>query len=230
LEVLERHTDDDVVAAGDDTLTITDLPAISRRAALQRVWMLVGGAAATVVAAEACGATLWGLYPSQANRFGGPQIVGHIANFPAALPQECELDTAGVFYRPEARTFVVHLSARTQFLLDGSALTDALGAQSFTQENDGSYWLALSQKCPHLGSNLAFRTSCRSFKCPSHGAHFHSDGEYLDGPSPRSMDRFPLRFEGINVVVDTGQLLQSVPRPVATTRLIDVPNAPCSAV
>jgi cytochrome b6-f complex iron-sulfur subunit len=218
---------DDAVSASDGTLTIMDLPTVSRRAALRRMWVLAGGAAAAVVAAEACGATLWGLYPTLTNRFGGPYIVGHKSDFPAALPKDFELDTARVFYRSEARTFIVHLSANTQFLLDGSTLTDALGAQSFTRENDGSYWLALYQACPHLGSRLAFRTACRSFKCPSHGAHFHADGEYLDGPSPRSMDRFPLRLEGLNVVIDTGQLLNSVPRPETTARLLDFPIGVC---
>lgn len=221
------NASDDRLVVGEPT-PLPPLPAISRRTALRRLSLLAGGAA-VLVAAETCGATLWGLYPSQTNRFGGPQIVGHTSDFPAALPRECALDSAGVFYRAQARAFIVHLSARTEFLLGGSALTDALGAASFARADDDSYWLALFQACPHLGTTVAFRNTCLSFKCPSHGAHFHSDGEYLDGPSPRSMDRFPLRFEGSQVIVDTGQLLRTVPRPEPTTRLLDVPTAPCSA-
>jgi cytochrome b6-f complex iron-sulfur subunit len=213
----------------DEATPLAGQPTLSRRSALRRLSLLAGGAAA-LVAAEACGAMLWGLYPTQANRFGGPQIVGHSASFPSALPREAALDKAGVFYRPEARAFIVHLSAGTQFLLSGSALTDALGAESFTRAGDGSYWLALSQACSHLGAKLAFLNPCLSFKCPSHGAHFHSDGEYLDGPSSRSMDRFPIRLEGSNVVVDTSQLLRTVLRPEPGTRLLPVPSAVCSAV
>lgn len=220
---------------GDDTLEVDaptaleDSSAISRRTALRRLWLLAGGAT-VLVAAETCGATLWGLYPSQANRFGGPQMVGHKSDFPAALPHELALDSAGVFYRAEARAFIVHLSARTEFLLDGSALSDAFWSASITPESDdGSYWLALSQVCPHLGAQMAFLTRCLSFKCPSHGARFHCDGDYLDGPSPRSMDRFPLRFAGSQVIVDTGQLIQPAGRPAPTTRLLVVPTVPCSA-
>ncbi|HEV2236650.1 MAG TPA: Rieske 2Fe-2S domain-containing protein [Ktedonobacterales bacterium] len=220
------------MTSGEDNLEVSaptplaDPPAVSRRTALRRLWLLAGGAAA-IVAAEACGATLWGLYPSQANRFGGPQMVGGKSEFPAALPGEVALGSAGVFYRAEARAFIVHLSATTEFLLAGSALTDALATASITRDGDGSYWLALSPVCPHLGAPLPFLNACLSFKCPSHGAHFHCDGEYLDGPSPRSMDRFPLRFEGTQVVVDTGSINRAVARPQPTARLLDVPSIPC---
>ena len=91
-------------------------PSISRRAALRRIGILTGGAA-VLVTAEACGATLWALYTPQTERFGGPLIVGRKTDFPAALPQACTLDTAGVFYRREARAFLVHLSSNTDFLL-----------------------------------------------------------------------------------------------------------------
>jgi cytochrome b6-f complex iron-sulfur subunit len=225
-EVVQMDASDDGLEI-DAATPLTDRPAISRRTALHRLWILTGGAAA-LVAAETCGATLWGLYPSRANRFGGPQIVGRKSDFPAALPQECALNTAGVFYRAKAHAFIVHLSARTEFLLDGSALRDALGTASITPESDdGSYWLALYEACPHLGTRVGFPRVCRSFKCPSHGAHFHCDGEYLDGPSPRSMDRFPLRFEGSQVIVDTGQLVQSVARSEPTTRLLAIPLGTC---
>jgi cytochrome b6-f complex iron-sulfur subunit len=146
---------------------------------------------------------------------------------PGSLPSQKGAERC-VFYRAEAHAYIVHLSARTAFLLGGSALTGALGAASITPESDdGSYWLALYQACPHLGTTVEFPLACRSFSCPSHGAHFHCDGEYLDGPSPRSMDRFPLRFEGANVVVDTGHLLQWVGRPDPATRLLDIPLGTC---
>jgi cytochrome b6-f complex iron-sulfur subunit len=167
------------------------------------------------------------LYPSQTTGFGGPITVGRKSDFPAALPQTCALDIAGVFYRAEARAFLVHLSAETEFLLDGSALDGALLGEHILRDGDGTYWIALYQACPHLGAMLAYQLGCRSFKCPSHGAHFHCDGEYLDGPSPRSMDRFPVSFASDNVVVDTGRLDRSVDRPQAETRLLPPPPNAC---
>jgi cytochrome b6-f complex iron-sulfur subunit len=200
---------------------------ISRRKALRRLGILTGGAV-LVVTAEACGATLWALYKPQATQLGGQVIVGRKTDFPAAMPQACTLDTAGVFYRREVRGFVVHLSADTEMLLSGAALTDALSTGSILRDEDDSYWFVLHQTCPHLGAPLEYLLSCRSFKCPSHGAHFHCDGEYLDGPSPRSMDRFPVRFDGPSVVVDTGRLNQSVARPEVGNRLLPPPASSCS--
>ncbi len=188
---------------------------------------LVGGAAA-LVAAEMCGCSLWELYPTQASHFGGAMTIGLKSDFPAATPQECELDRVGVFYRAEARAYIVHLSAETEFLLSGSALADALLAGSIRQDSDGSYWLALYQACVHLGTTVNFLLACRSFKCPSHGAHFHCDGEYIDGPGPRSLDRFPIAFDGANVIVNSGRLNQSVGRPGPGSRLLAVPNSVCS--
>lgn len=72
------------------------------------------------------------------------------------------------------------------------------------------------------------RDDCVSFKCPCHGSHYNGTGEYLDGPAPRSLDRFALSFNGEDVVVDTGTLDNTVPHPDATTRLIPVPAVQCS--
>ena len=50
------------------------------------------------------------------------------------------------------------------------------------------------------------------------------DGEYLDGPAPRSRDRFALSFSGENVMVDTDTLNNTVTYPDATTLLVPVPT------
>jgi Rieske Fe-S protein len=44
-----------------------------------------------------------------------------------------------------------------------------------------------------------------------HGSHYHVTGEYLDGPAPRSLDRFALSFNGEDVVIDTGTLNNLMP-------------------
>jgi cytochrome b6-f complex iron-sulfur subunit len=223
---MNAHDDVDVVRA-DSAEPPAALPVISRRTAIRRLGIGVGLAAALGAAELWYGATLWGLYPSRATPFGGTLTVGRTSDFPAATPQECELDKAGVFYRAEVRAYIVHLSAQTDWLLGDSALADALRTESIQSESDGSIWLALYQACPHRGTTVDFLGSCHSFKCPSHGAHFHCDGEYLDGPGPRSMDRFPISFEGANVIVDTGRRNQSVGRPGPTTRLLAAPGSVC---
>jgi cytochrome b6-f complex iron-sulfur subunit len=154
--------------------------------------------------------------------------VGTKANFPAAKPSAFRINQAGIFYHQEAKAYIVHLDKETEFLLKGTTLGDQLAAETIVKDSDGSYWIGLYQRCVHLGCTVPFRDDCVSFKCPCHGSHYNVDGEYLDGPAPRSLDRFALSFDGENVIIDTGTLNNTVPHPDATTLLIAVPTIQCS--
>jgi cytochrome b6-f complex iron-sulfur subunit len=112
--------------------------------------------------------------------------------------------------------------------LHGTDLSDQLDAENFVKDSDGSYWVALYQRCVHLGCTVPFRDDCDSFKCPCHGSHYNVDGEYLDGPAPRSLDRFALSLNGTDVVVSTGTLNNTVQHPDASTQLIAIPTVACS--
>ena len=120
------------------------------------------------------------------------------------------------------------MAANTPTLLKGTNLSDQLDAESIVKDKDGSYWVALYQRCVHLGCTYAWRDSCLSFKCPCHGSHYNVDGEYLDGPAPRSADRFAMSITGGQVVVHTGTLNNTVPHPDATTRIIPPPGVACT--
>ena len=200
----------------------------ARRHFLRRSVLAVGGLSAVASGAGA----LYMLYPTLSGQFGSTLDLGSKASFPAATPDAFRLNTAGVFFAETARTFIVHLARETTFLLTGSTLEDQLADEQFTRESDGSYWLALYWRCVHLGTPVAFRDDCASFKCPSHGARFHCDGEYLSGPAPRNMDRFPLSLRADHVLVDTGNLLH-VPRsndaswPGSIARLLPIPQTVC---
>ena len=195
---------------------------VSRRHFLLRSILAVGGLTATAGIAGA----LHMLYPGLSQQFGDMLDLGHKVDFPAATPDMLKLNQAGVCYQMFAKTYIVHLAKETQFLLAGSSLENQLTEELFVRDTDGSYWLALYQRCVHLGTTVAFRNDCLSFKCPSHGAHYHGSGEYLDGPAPRSMDRFPLSFNNDRLFVDTGQITQ-VPRTDSMPRLLAVPLVQC---
>ncbi len=197
---------------------------LSRRRFLRRSMLAVWGLSTTAAVAGA----LYMMYPNLAGQFGSALTVGLKSAFPAAKPSEYTLDQKGVFYVQEAKTYISHLAAGSPLLLSGSNLTDQLQSESFVKDSDGSYWVALYQRCVHLGCTVPFRNDCVSFKCPCHGSHYNTDGEYLDGPAPRSLDRFALSFSGTNVVVDTGMLNNKVSRPEASTRIIPVPAQQCS--
>jgi cytochrome b6-f complex iron-sulfur subunit len=199
---------------------------LSRRRFLRRSMLAVWGLSATTAVAGA----LDMLYPNLAGQFGSVITVGKKTDFAAAATlAEYQLNSKGVFYNQSARTYIIHLAPNTKFRIGGTFLNDQLDSESIVKDSDGSYWIALYQKCVHLGCTVPFRNDCSSFKCPCHGSHYNVDGEYLDGPAPRSLDRFSLAFSGEDVNVNTGVINSSVPHPADTTRLIDVPTVLCSA-
>ncbi|MGH2496465.1 MAG: ubiquinol-cytochrome c reductase iron-sulfur subunit [Ktedonobacteraceae bacterium] len=198
---------------------------LSRRRFLRRSMLAVWGLSATA----AVGGSLYMMYPNLAGQFGSDLTGKNKTAYPAAKPGDFKINQAGVFYFQAAKTYISHLAADTAFTLSGSSLTDQLTSESFVKDSDGSYWVALYQRCVHLGCTVPFRDDCDSFKCPCHGSHYNVDGEYLDGPAPRSLDRFLMSFSGDSVVVSTGTLNNTVPHPDDTTRIIAVPAVPCAA-
>jgi cytochrome b6-f complex iron-sulfur subunit len=170
------------------------------------------------------------LYPtlaSQAGQFGASINVGKKKDFPAALPEDFLLGTMGVFHILQARAYIVHLAKGAPILLSGANLKEQLISENIVQDADGSYWIALYHRCVHLGCIVPYPDECHSFKCPCHGSHYNVTGEWLEGPAPRSLDRFLLTFDGENVMVDTGALNNKVPHPDATTRIASVQTASC---
>jgi cytochrome b6-f complex iron-sulfur subunit len=197
---------------------------LSRRRFLRRSILAIWGLS---TAASIAGA-LDMLYPNLVGQFGASLNVGKKSDFKPATPLQARVNEVGVFYRQEAKTYMVHLAKDTHFLLKGTDLSDQLDSETILKDADGTYWIALYQRCVHLGCTVPYRDDCFSFKCPCHGSHYNTDGEYLDGPAPRSLDRFAFHFNGEDVIVDTGTLNNKVPHPDATTRLIAVPTVQCS--
>lgn len=199
---------------------------LSRRRFLRRSMLAVWGLSTTAAVAGA----LYMLYPNLAGQFGSALTVGKKNDFPVGKATEAALDQKVVFYVQSAKTYLIHLAAGTPFLLKGTNLSDQLQSEWWVKDSsDGSYWVALYQRCVHLGCTVPFRNDCNSFKCPCHGSHYNVDGEYLDGPAPRSLDRWKMSFSGTDVIVDTATLNSSVPHPDNTTRIIAVPGVQCSA-
>lgn len=95
----------------------------------------------------------------------------------------------------------------------GSSTHYPIGTATYVPE--GRFWLAnangqmlaLSQKCPHLGCRVPFCESSGRFECPCHASVFDIGGEWIEGPSPRGMDSYPVSLDGETLVVDTDKLL-----------------------
>src|SRR5205085_1146884 len=133
-------------------------------------------------------------------------------NTPPITPQQYEVLHGG---GAEAAEIAKQRLSRRRFLRRSMLAVFGL---STTAAADGSLWVALYQRCVHLGCTVPFRDDCVSFKCPCHGSHYNVDGEYLDGPAPRSLDRFAMSLgsgPSGTVTVSTGTLNNTVPHPDA---------------
>jgi cytochrome b6-f complex iron-sulfur subunit len=74
----------------------------------------------------------------------------------------------------------------------------------FISRLDDGGFLALWQRCTHLGCTVPWRDDEQQFHCPCHSSLFNTKGEVIGGPAPRPLDVFPIEVVDGNLVVDTG--------------------------
>ena len=60
---------------------------------------------------------------------------------------------------------------------------------------------ALSATCTHLGCQVRWEAEATRFRCPCHGGVFDANGQVLEGPPPRPLDRVETRLESGVVLV-----------------------------
>jgi len=61
--------------------------------------------------------------------------------------------------------------------------------------DNGRDFVAMSNICTHLGCRVRWIANQEQFFCPCHNAAFNKDGEVVDGPPPRPLDRFEIKVE-----------------------------------
>ena len=106
------------------------------------------------------------------------------------------------FYVPSARTYIqpypvadVPKAKKTGAYSDPVIAGMALG------------YVALYQKCVHLGCRVPWCATSQWFECPCHGSQYNRVGEKKGGPAPRGLDRFQITVDPAtqNVTVDTSK-------------------------
>src|SRR5687768_11154170 len=60
---------------------------------------------------------------------------------------------------------------------------------------------ALSATCTHLGCQVRWEADATRFRCPCHGGVFDANGQVVEGPPPRPLDRVETRLESGVVLV-----------------------------
>jgi cytochrome b6-f complex iron-sulfur subunit len=83
--------------------------------------------------------------------------------------------------------------------------------------------MALYKVCPHLGCLYGWSDQEFKFICPCHGSQYEHDGDYIQGPAPRSLDRFVIRI----LDETTGEVLAETPE---TGGPVPIPNNPNAVV
>jgi cytochrome b6-f complex iron-sulfur subunit len=148
------------------------------------------------------------LYPSGAGGFGSAVNLGKLSDILAFIQKNKQ-----PFYAASARTYV-------QLYPTDASVQSA--AKSAYEGNDALMGLdqgfvALWQRCVHLGCRVPWCASSQWFECPCHGSKYNKVGEKKDGPAPRGLDRFAVSVEGGNLIVNTGVIFQGPPIGIDTT-------------
>lgn len=79
---------------------------------------------------------------------------------------------------------------------DPSPLTWAgvtAGTAAWLRREDGEKFIAFSVNCTHLGCPVRWLPDADLFMCPCHGGVFYSDGRVASGPPGRPLFRYPVR-------------------------------------
>lgn len=67
---------------------------------------------------------------------------------------------------------------------------------------------AFGLACPHQNTALRWLAEEGRFQCPKHKSKYAPDGTFLSGRATRSMDRYAVRKDGSNVVVNLNTLYE----------------------
>lgn len=84
---------------------------------------------------------------------------------------------------------------------------------AYAEVTAGTSFMALYQRCVHLGCRVPWCAASTRFECPCHKSRYNRWGEWQDGPAPRGLDRFKVAVVEGRVLVDTRAI---VPGPART--------------
>jgi cytochrome b6-f complex iron-sulfur subunit len=87
----------------------------------------------------------------------------------------------------------------------GSVVEFPDGRFFLVRSQDGGF-LAVYQRCTHLGCSVTWEADEGRFFCPCHASSFDANGDVENPPAPRALDTFPIAVEDGRVMVDTGRI------------------------
>ncbi len=146
------------------------------------------------------------LWPSGASGFGGKINVGSVSDVQASI------DKKEPYYNASAKVYILPYPKQ-----DLGKAKKVYGIEPGVFAGMEAGYVALYQKCPHLGCRVPWCATSQWFECPCHGSKYNRVGEKKGGPAPRGMDRFALEVSGNSILVDTAVVVQGPPIGTDTT-------------
>jgi len=161
---------------------------VSRRQFLNRGLLTTVGFSVAGFGA-ACLGFMW---PTGTGGFGGKVGAGKTSDIISDIQS-----TSAPFYVPEARAYVVQYPKA-----DLPAAKKVYSPITYAGMEQG--FVALYQRCVHLGCRVPWCPSSQWFECPCHGSKYNRVGEKKAGPAPRGLDRFAFTIDGGQMTINTG--------------------------
>jgi len=170
-------------------------PQVSRRSFLRTAWLAGIGAS---LAGFGTG-TVYFLWPKLTEGFGTKIRVGD----PGSIAADIKAGD-GQAYNPTGRFYLVPYD-------------EANDKEGVYEGVAGGGFMALYQKCVHLGCRVPWCATAQWWECPCHGSKYNQAGEWKEGPAPRGLDRFAISVQGGQIVVDTSRIVPGPARGTDTT-------------
>jgi cytochrome b6-f complex iron-sulfur subunit len=147
---------------------------VTRREFLYYIW----GASIALALAETTGAVIWFILPQfRAGEFGAPYTVD------AGLIPPPDGEPVGF---PALRFWLVNVGPQgAQLRATNERPKPGTGELQGTRPGI----VALYTVCTHLGCLYKWVPTNHRFECPCHGSKYNINGTYIEGPTPRSLDR-----------------------------------------
>jgi cytochrome b6-f complex iron-sulfur subunit len=167
----------------------------------RRMFLNRGIVGLMVVSLSGFGATLIAfLWPAVSAGFGAKINAGTVSDIKKTL------DSKQPFYNPVGRFYI------NPYPTDAGTLAKAKKTYSPALLNGmQAGYVALYQRCVHLGCRVPWCVSSQWFECPCHGSKYNRVGEKKGGPAPRGLDRFAVSVSGGSITVDTSTIFVGPP-------------------
>ncbi len=170
-------------------------PQVSRRSFLRTAWL------------AGLGASLAGFGAGSVHVQALLEHEGFGTKIRAGTPESINADIEagdGQAYNPDGRFYLVPYDEKDD-------------TEGIYKDVAGGGFMALYQRCVHLGCRVPWCATAQWWECPCHGSKYNQAGEWREGPAPRGLDRFAIEGPGGQIVVDTSKVITGPPRGTNTT-------------